>query len=126
MEIGTVIPLYIFLALLLALVYSQVVLFLRVRRMSNHKVAEAARLEAQGEYAEACLQYALALINNPSRPADCREHIRDLWRRFGPFDYQARLAAGPDCSPMSCADAVALIESIVAHPSSDTGADHAR
>lgn len=122
MQIGTVIPLYIFLVLMLALVYSQVALFLRVRRMSNRKVAEAARLEAQGEYAEACLQYALALLNNPSHPATCRAHILDLWRQFGPFDYRDRLARGPACSPMDCADAVDLIEAIV----SDTGCNHAR
>lgn len=106
--------LYIFLAVILLVIYSQLVFFLKVRRMSNQKVAEAARLEAQGDYAEACLQYALALMNNPSRPADWRARIRSLWQQHGPFDYQARLAAGPDCSPMNCEDAVALIEAIVA------------
>jgi hypothetical protein len=113
MSLGQV-ALYIFVAVILLLLYSQFVFFLKVRRLSNQKISEAARLEAQGDYAGACLLYALALMNNPSRRKDWQARIRSLWQQHGPFDYRERLAAGLDCSPMNCADAVDLIEAIVA------------
>ncbi len=50
----------------------------------------AALQEKNGHYGKACYTYAIAALHGV-KPDECRSKIRELWHRYGPFDFTDQL-----------------------------------
>ena len=58
-------------------------------KVGEKKFRQAARMEKEGRFREACYFYSVAIFNGlgTMAQADCENRIKTLWRSHGPFDY---------------------------------------
>jgi len=79
--------------------FALIVLFLiSAEKFGNKKFSLAKQLENDGKFKDACENYAIAILNGSTHKKKCKEKVKLLWDKYGPFDYEDELYKIKECN----------------------------